>query len=294
MNIGTLNTKNVVIGRNGVTTYVNGPLTVSGLITSGPDRVMSIGTDASGITIGQVGATTTFQGPITVSGLITSGANRVITIGASDSSGIIISREGVTTYVNGPLTVSGLITSGPKKFMSIGTDCSGITIGRSSITTTINGKLKYTEGVPEFVASPADLTYINATYRFTLTSQSPLSGDTTFLYLSDIPPGKYIIHLVVFTTSNSLNCEALYLTIYQGTGTVPGPGTTFFDQRYRYLSGTTTTGSEFSMTAHAFFTLSETVEVRAIFRYVNKSLGTLNLNPGKSGYIFYNFLHRIG
>jgi len=132
---------NITIGSSGTTTYMNGPLTVSGVITSGANKPMTIGPDSSNITIGSSGTTTYMNGPLTISGVITSGANKPMTIGP-DSSNITIGSSGTTTYMNGPLTVSGIISSGSNNTITIGRDdSSGITIGTSGATTYLNGPL---------------------------------------------------------------------------------------------------------------------------------------------------------
>jgi len=131
---------NITIGSSGTTTYMNGPLTVSGVITSGANNPMTIGPDASNITIGSAGTTTYFNGPLIVSGGITNGVNNPMAIGP-DASNITIGSAGTITYFNGPITVSGVITSGTNKTMTVGPDSSGITIGNSRATVYLNGPL---------------------------------------------------------------------------------------------------------------------------------------------------------
>jgi hypothetical protein len=109
MRIG-LDASNITIASSGTTTYMNGPLTVSGVITSGFNKTMTIGPDASNITIASSGTTTYFNGPLTVSGVITSGFNKTMTIGP-DSLGITIGSLGTTTYFNGPLSINGTLLS---------------------------------------------------------------------------------------------------------------------------------------------------------------------------------------
>lgn len=167
--IGKSTATKVEIGDTGITTEVQGPLTVESTIDRVAAGALTIGgTTATSIEIAQNGVTTDINGLLTVvagsGGGIDASTAGALVIGESTATSVEIADAGVTTDVQGPLTVLSTIdTAAAGALVLGGATATSVEIADAGVTTDIQGPVTVLSTIDTAGASALILGGTNAT-----------------------------------------------------------------------------------------------------------------------------------
>jgi len=141
--VGKSTATKIELADAGVTTEVQGPLTVVSSVDTATATTLLVGHDAATkVEIADAGVTTEIQGPLEiVSNIDTVGAS-IMLVGAANATKVEIADAGVTTEVQGPLTVLGSVDTVSGVTMTVGAvNATKVEIADTGIITEVQGTL---------------------------------------------------------------------------------------------------------------------------------------------------------
>jgi len=158
--IGAATATSVEIGDAGVTTDLQGPVTILGttgvgLDTAGATAMYIAEATATSVELGAADITTNVVGALTILGTTGNGLDAAtgtaLYVGEATATSLVLGASDITTIVAGPLTVLGATTNGidttAAAALYLGEAvATSVAIGASDITTTVLGLLECLEG----------------------------------------------------------------------------------------------------------------------------------------------------